>query len=201
MPEPTIRSFVSVELPSEIRDILEIRQNDLRAAMGRAAQSVRWTRPETVHLTLQFLGDIPSTSTSQIATVITEACSQTRPLTLFLGSTGAFPNLNRPRVIWIGLQGDIDPLRALAASISYHLKPLGFKPDKPFQPHITLARIRETARPDDLHAISHAFTSTAARPTSSQPFTVQSVSLMQSHLQPGGSVYTQLANIPLPSTP
>jgi 2'-5' RNA ligase len=198
---PTIRSFVSVELPSEIRDLLESRQSDLRTAMGRAAQSVRWTRPDSVHLTLQFLGDIPSSSTSQIATAIAEACSHARPLILSLGHTGAFPNLNRPRVIWIGLEGDIDPLRALAASISHHLKPLGFKPDKPFQPHITLARIRETARPDELHAISHTLTSTTNLPTPSPPFTAQSVSLMQSHLQPGGSVYTQLANIPFHSTP
>jgi 2'-5' RNA ligase len=169
--------------------------------MARAAQSVRWTRPESVHLTLQFLGDIPPTATDQIASAIQAAASQTHPLALSLGNTGAFPNLNRPRVIWIGLEGDIDPLRVLAASISDHLKPLGIKPDKPFQPHITLGRIRETARPDDLHSITHALTSTTNRPTPSQPFTVQSVSLMQSHLQPGGSVYTQLANIPLQPTP
>jgi len=187
---------VAVELPEEIRDVLETQQNTLRSAMGRAAGAVRWTRPESVHLTLQFLGDIPTGHVASISEVIADACAGAKPLGLTLDGIGAFPNLSRPRIVWVGMQGDIEPLRKIASRIAELLKPLGYKPDKPFSPHITLGRIRDTARTDELRAISDALTSQASRRASNAAITVNSISLMESHLQSGGSVYTQLANLP-----
>jgi 2'-5' RNA ligase len=149
-----------------------------------------------VHVTLQFLGDVPSSMVGQIGSAIQGACAGAKPLHVALNGIGAFPNLARPRVLWIGLEGDIGKLSSLAAGIAERLKPLGYKPDKPFQPHITLGRVRETVRPEELRAISQALPTQARRPTTTS-FTVGSISLMQSHVQPGGSVYTQLANVKL----
>lgn len=193
---PTIRSFVAVELPEEIHRLLDAQENNLRTAMGRAAGAIRWTRPESVHLTLQFLGDIPVAHTDRISAAITDACKGAQPLKLTVHGIGAFPNVSHPRVLWVGLEGDTEPLRNLSSRISERLKPLGYKPDKPFSPHITLGRIRDTVRPDELRAISEVLASQASQRNQNAIFTVDSVSLMESHLQPGGSVYTQLATIP-----
>jgi RNA 2',3'-cyclic 3'-phosphodiesterase len=195
MPEPTLRAFVAVELPAEIHDLLETRQNELRGAMGHASGGVRWARAEGVHVTLQFLGNVPASLVPEISAALKEACEGTSPLNLVVGGIGAFPNMGRPRILWIGLEGDTGRLRALASGIGQRLETLGYKPDKPFEPHITLGRVRETVRPDELRAISQGLVAQATQHSLKTSFTIRSVSLMRSHLQPGGSVYTQLATV------
>src|SRR5437762_1995995 len=137
-----IRAFIAVELPDETRHIVASRQDDLKRAMGRAEGGVRWSRPEGVHLTLQFLGNVHTNTIPRIEQAIRDACDGAKPARLSLEGAGAFPNLARPRVVWIGLSGDVSPLQTLQANISANLKTLGFEPDKPFQPHITLGRVR-----------------------------------------------------------
>jgi 2'-5' RNA ligase len=199
MNEPTLRAFVAVELPRRIHDLLEEHQNKLKSALGSASSAIRWTRPESVHVTLQFLGDVPSSMVGKITTAMQEASAGSRPLELALGGIGAFPNASRPRVVWIGLEGDTAELRALASGVSERLKALGYAPDKRFEPHITLGRVREGIRPDELRAITQALAVQAGQQPAKTPFTVDSISLMQSHLQPGGAIYTQLANVELAS--
>ncbi len=176
--------------------MLASRQDGLRSAMSGAERAIRWTRPESIHVTLQFLGDIAASLTGEITAGIVAACAGARSVRLALGGMGAFPNVNRPRVVWVGLEGDITGLRAIESAIGEQLRPLGYKPDKPFQPHITLGRIRETARPDELRAISQALAQYVSAPESAG-FAINGISLMQSHLQAGGSVYTQLAFVPI----
>jgi 2'-5' RNA ligase len=191
-----IRAFIAVELLHEIRRLLAKQQDELKRAMGSTERGVRWSRSEGVHLTLQFLGNVPPSVIPSISQAIRDACAGAQPASLSLGAVGAFPNVTRPRVLWVGLEGDIGKLSSLAGSIAERLKPLGYKPDKPFQPHITLGRVRETVRPDELRAISLALSAHVNRPAKST-FVVSSISLMQSYLQAGGSVYTQLANVKL----
>src|SRR4051794_7816732 len=100
MQEPTVRAFVAVELSDEIRRLLERWQGELRAAMGRAETAVRWTRPESVHVTLQFLGDVPIDLVSRIGEAIRQGCVGAQPVKLAVGGIGAFPNSGRPRVLW-----------------------------------------------------------------------------------------------------
>jgi RNA 2',3'-cyclic 3'-phosphodiesterase len=195
MPEQTVRAFVAIELPDEIRALLESRQQELRAAMGRHAAAVRWTRPESVHVTLQFLGDVPRHLVGTISAAMENACADARPAHLLLDGLGAFPNARKPRVLWASLGGDIDTLSALETAIGDRLTALGYKPDKPFQPHITLGRVRQNVRPDELWVISKALTAQLDQPAEDVPFTIDSVSLMESHLQQGGSVYTRLARV------
>jgi 2'-5' RNA ligase len=188
----TIRTFIAIELPVEIRALLADKQNELQHAVGAAQRAVRWSRPDGVHLTLQFLGDVPLNAPTAILEAVPAGCKGTEATTLRLGSVGTFPTLERPRVLWLGLEGGTDRLQTLQASIARQLSGLGYKPDKPFQPHITLGRVREGATKDELASISNALVSASKRPTVHATFTAHQVSLMKSDLLPGGAVYTAL---------
>ena len=194
----TIRAFVAVELPDEVRAHLETVQRGLKEVLGQAAGAVRWVRPEGVHLTLQFLGDVPRTQVPAIEQTLRAASTGARATQVCTGGLGAFPNTNRPRVLWIGLDGDLQPLLDVERAIGRALSALGYAPDKPFNPHMTLGRVRDHIRPDDATAIARALAAAAKRPPPTVSFTADSVSLMQSTLQPGGSEYRCLARVAFP---
>ncbi len=193
--DATIRSFVAIELPDEVKSVLVNVQDAMRESMGASASAVRWVRPESTHLTLQFLGDVPVRVLPAVQDAIGRGCAGTSPFSLHMGGLGVFPNQRRPRVVWVGLrsdQKDMEALHALQTSIADALKPLGFKPDKDFHPHLTLGRVREGARQDDYAAIVRAVSNTPV-PRLASPFRVDAVSLMRSELRPAGSIYTQTA--------
>lgn len=192
-----LRTFISVEIPDSIKNLMLSKQEELRTAMGPAAGAVRWSRPEGTHLTLQFLGDVPAASIAEIADRMCAGCEGGRPLELALGRTGAFPGIVKPRVLWMGLEGDTGHLQTLQSRIAEQLATLGYKPDKPFKPHITLGRVRDTVRRNEMDAISHALRLQENSPINLHPFTAYRVSLMRSELHPGGSIYTELAGIEL----
>src|SRR3712207_5605424 len=96
---PTIRTFVAVELPEEVKQALTSVQEELRARMGRAANGIRWVQPEGIHLTLQFLGDVAEASIPDIVEALRAASTGASPISLELNGLGVFPNLRRPRVL------------------------------------------------------------------------------------------------------
>ncbi len=192
-----IRTFVAVELPAEICKRLADTQAQLRGAMGAAEKAVRWSRADGVHLTLQFLGDVPSGSIDAILGGVRAGCAGAMPIDLILGGVGAFPTVEKPRVLWLGLNGDAPQLQTLQVAISKQLGALGYQPDKPFKPHITLGRIREHATRDELAGISRALQVVEGKSTSHPIFTVRQVSLMKSDLQPAARVYTALGVVEL----
>ena len=191
----TIRAFVAVEPPEDVLAHLEAVQRGLRQSLGRAESAVRWTRPEGVHLTLQFLGDVPRTQVPSIEAALRKACEGARTAQVRTAGLGVFPNPNRPRVLWIGLEGDLQPLFDVERAIGKALSPLGYEPDKPFKPHLTLGRVRDHIRPDEAAAIAQTIAQSAKHPPTAAAFTADSVSLMQSTLQPGGADYRELARI------
>jgi 2'-5' RNA ligase len=191
----TIRAFIAVELPDDVLVHLESVQCGLRQSLGRVESAVRWTRPEGVHLTLQFLGDVPRTQVPDIERGLREACAGARPALVRTAGLGVFPNPNRPRVLWIGLEGDLQPLFDVERAIGQALLPLGYKPDKPFKPHLTLGRVREHVRPDEAASIAQTIAQSVKHPPAGVAFTAYAVSLMQSTLQPGGAMYRELARI------
>lgn len=186
-----------MELPAEIRKRLADTQAQLREAMGGAEKAVRWSRVEGVHLTLQFLGDVPLESVAAILGAVGAGCVGTKPIELMLGNVGVFPMIQKPRVLWLGLNGDAAQLQTLQAAISKQLGALDYQPDKPFKPHITLGRVREHATKDELAGISRALQMVAGKSTPHLLFTAHQVSLMRSDLQPAGAVYTALGVVEL----
>ena len=136
-----IRAFIAVELPPAVREAVEGVVRELRSGIG---DGVRWVRPEGVHLTLKFLGDIDADSVPAISDGLDRCAASAAPFDLFLEGVGVFPNARRPRVVWIGLGGALEPLLALQHSIDRELEGLGFARERrPFTPHLTLGRVRD----------------------------------------------------------
>src|SRR5687767_14865589 len=101
-----IRTFVALELPGEVKAALSETSHKLGAELGLSARAVRWTHPESIHLTLQFLGDVPVGMKHLIKEAIVRGCKSHEPIELSLGGLGVFPNLHHPRVLWVGLSGE-----------------------------------------------------------------------------------------------
>ncbi len=189
----TIRSFIAVELPENLKKELIRFEDDLRKKVPDCA---RWVNPDGIHLTLKFLGNIRPEKVEEIRRAIEESCRNTLPFELKVTEIGVFPSLRRIQVIWIGVSGDLDRLVELQKSIDANLKRLGFTPEtRPFTPHLTIARIRESASPEDRKRLSEVLSEVKCELMS--PVRVESISLMRSDLTPGGAIYHQICEIPL----
>ncbi len=195
-PEPMphlVRTFVAIELPGEVHLALARVIADLRPAAGVA---VRWVNPEGVHLTLKFLGEIEAARVSETTRVLDIACAPVAKFNLGLGAPGAFPNPNAPRVLWIGITGNLNTLVALQRRVDDGLHYLGFaKEDRAFSPHLTLGRVREGVAPGQRRALGEALANCQVPPLDSFP--VDGVALMRSQLTPQGPIYTRLHRAPL----
>ena len=182
-----IRAFIAVNLATPvIEEIAKVRFT-LREAKG----DVRWTRSEGLHLTLKFLGDIAHNQVEPILAAIREALHGQQPLHLVAQGLGAFPNLRRPRVLWVGLSGE--GLPEMSRAIETALLPLDFPPEeREFTPHLTLGRVRSLRGWERLLAVMKAYEQVRFGES-----TVDQVILYQSELRPDGAVYSPLGAISL----
>jgi len=195
MSEQTIRSFIAVELPEAVKKGLQQLQAELTLPQYNFVKCVA---PEGIHLTLKFLGNVSSQKISEITGVMEQASRGIRPFQLQLTEVGAFPNMRRPRVVWVGIKGEIDKLIGWQQRLDDGLVPLGFaKEARPFTPHLTLARIRENCSREDNIRFGEMLGK--AQVEVDYKFTVSSLNLMRSQLLPGGAVYSSLAEIKLKS--
>ena len=186
MPE-SLRLFVAIELPGEVREALGRLQHELQR---RGLEKLRWVRPEGIHLTLKFLGETPVEKVPAIEEALAGAVEGFQAHELSLEELGTFGG-SRPRVLWLDLTGDLDAVRELQDRIEKALNALGFEREaRRWSPHVTLARVRpETAR-EVAGAIVPAL-SAVAPPRAVVP--VREVSLMRSRLRPSGAVYERVA--------
>lgn len=189
-----LRLFVALELPVPILAALEQLQDQLRA--DRSARAVRWTRPEGIHLTLKFLGETPPDRLDVIRAGLQVAASAHRSLRLGAAGLGCFPNPRAPRVVWVGLTGDLDALAALQSAVEAAIAPLGFPTEKrPFSPHLTLGRVRQDASAAEVRALGALVSGTAVGTLGAWQATA--ISLMRSELSRDGARYTCLFSAPL----
>jgi len=188
-----IRAFIAIELPSQIKAALAQLQGNLRTSKGA---SVKWVDPEGVHLTLKFLGNVDESEVPAITKALSEAVKGVAPFSLQLGDPGAFPNTHAPRVVWVGVEGDIEPLSTLHNNVDNVLAPLGFPAEKrAFSPHLTLGRVRDETLPAERRRLGE---NVAALKTGAKAsFKVESLSLMRSKLTREGAVYSRLASFAL----
>ena len=193
----TIRAFLAVELPDEVLAVAGELANAL-AAVG--LQGVRPVRPEGIHLTLKFLGEIDTDSGGLISDAVLRVAARHGDAILELGEVGAFPNYNRPRILWVGLVGDTGPLLHLQKDIDESLVRLGFdREERPFSPHLTLARIRDGTSDIDRQRAVETLRATSLK--RDVRMTVRSISLIRSVLHPRGAEYERLASFPLGPPP
>lgn len=187
--ERKLRLFVAFELPEAVLEAL----GQLQAQLQRQrASGLRWVRPEGIHLTLKFLGEVPQEQVPAIADALVAAVSSLPTVTLRLGSLGTFGDRRGPRVVWIGVNGETARLLTVQAAVERSLTPLGFRPEnRPFSPHLTLARVQDNIPESDRRRIAAIISAATVPPA--PPMTFSEVSLMQSILGSGGAVYTRLA--------
>ena len=155
------------------------------------AGSVRWVRPEAMHLTVKFYGDVAAEAVDALADGLARAAATSRPLDLTLEGLGVFPNPRRPQVIWAGLGGEVASLQALAAEVERISTALGYAPEsRAFKPHLTLGRVGGSLKPADQ---ARLLAGLAARQRDTFGlFRAGELSLVRSDLRPNGSVYTTL---------
>jgi len=172
-----IRAFVALDLPYELK-------GTLAAAVERLTErnrGVRWVRPEGMHLTLKFLGDIPETDVQPIAGDLDVAAGPCSPLRLRLSGFGAFPGPKKARVVWVGVSGDTEALGSLAKRVDEACASHGIPRERrPFAGHITLGRLRVPSVVDlRVEPVQGAFVA-------------EEIVLYRSELSPGGARYTPL---------
>ncbi|MGQ9573047.1 MAG: RNA 2',3'-cyclic phosphodiesterase [Dehalococcoidia bacterium] len=190
--DSTLRLFVACELPAEMKATLASLQEALRR---KEAPPVRWVRPEGIHLTLKFLGAVPQDRVTAICQALTPAVEGIPLLSLQLAEVGTFADRRGPRVLWVGIQGDIEPLTRLQERVKKALAPLGFPPEgRAFSPHLTLARVPDYMGRAERQALRELAKETPL-PTAPAA-TIRELSLMRSILGPGGAVYERLAAFP-----
>ena len=194
-PREQVRTFVAIEIPPVAQVILAATQEALQAIRG-ARDAVKWVRPEIIHITLQFLGDVPAARVRAVGEAVARACADVPAFTLRLSGAGAYPNLRRPRVLWVGLAGRLDVLAHLQSMVERELAGLGFAPEeRAFSPHLTLGRVRRDADPAVVQALGQAVAGLQIE--DSEPFLVETVQVMRSDLRPEGPIYTPLRVVPL----
>ena len=184
--------FVAAEPPPAFReDAARIGA----AALALGIRGVRPVRAENAHLTLKFLGEVGADRIAEVLSAMRLAAARAAPFRLRTGKLGAFPNADAPRVLWLGVDGDLAALRSLRDDLEDALAVIGFPRDRrAFSPHVTAARVRARPSPADAKRLMSA--AAAVRPTPIE-FAVKRLSLMRSDARPGGSVYARMGEAAL----
>ncbi len=158
---------------------------------------VRWITANAAHLTLQFIGEVPVESAQLLRMAFGGISQGTSQISLAIDGAGAFPNLNKPQIIWLGLTGDVVTLRRLNRSIETFLLGFDFVPEqREFKPHITLGRARDKLQSPETNALIEAMRSKEVKAqikALEAPFTVDHVTLFRSHMSHEGATYEKLA--------
>jgi 2'-5' RNA ligase len=181
-----VRLFVAIDVPEKVRDAIE---SDVVAPLRDHVPDARWTRPEGRHLTLKFLGNVVDDRVGGVSAAVASAAIGHQSFECALTVFGGFPNLGRPRVLWIGVGRGAAEAAALAGDVETALEPLGFaREGRPFRCHLTLARFREP-RVVELPPVA----------VEAAGFVVEDVVLFESRLHPRGARYFAIERFPLSS--
>jgi 2'-5' RNA ligase len=192
-----IRSFIAIDLPEDVRR----EAGRISERLQQGIYGVKWVEPKNLHLTVKFLGGVEPEILERIKDTVGPIATRYEPIEIELAGAGSFPPRGRPRVIWLGVNGQLDQLAALAKNIETALEPLGFEPEgRKFSPHLTLGRVKQGRRkkrgpePNPGQLRGRILELADAR---AGQFLVNELVLFQSVLSPAGPTYTPLARFPL----
>jgi RNA 2',3'-cyclic 3'-phosphodiesterase len=186
-----LRLFIALPLPSEVKTVLQTQQDSLKTHLNEHDKNIRWTKSEQWHLTLVFLGATNRERLPQIQSAVERAAKPINAFDLETTSLGAFPSLRRPSVLWLGVEGEVGTLQTLQLRLSEALSGMIEPDDKPFKPHLTLARLKQFGLGKE---VSQAFAETTPTKTA---WTVNELQLYQSILKPDGAEYYIIHNVAL----
>jgi len=198
-----MRAFLAIELPPAIQNQVRIVQQNGQQQLNQLQLRglFSWTPAQNVHLTLSFLGEIDAGQQRTLAERYARLVERQPAFQLGLTRLGFFPNARAPRIVWLGLDGDLTILDALQRSSEQLVQQIGFAPEeRPFSPHLTIARTRRNAERRDLARAGQALLDPATEliPTGlNTPFQVNKIVLMRSELLPSGARYTPIQHFAL----
>ena len=182
----TWRVFCAIEIAQEIREAVVEHISGLRRAVPEAQAS--WSRPENIHLTLKFLGDLSQTRVEQLSEAASRAASRSTPFRIELEQTGCFPTHGSPRVLWIGINDPDSKLAELHAHLEEECAKEGFEKEaRRYHPHLTIARLR---KPQGARTLAAEHEELEFSPTQ---IVVRELLVIRSELGRGGSRYTVIA--------
>ena len=188
MTEKLLRTFLAVPVPRDVSS----KKNMLYSTLENVDGDINWVKNAQLHLTMKFLGHTPESAINDVIDHIEKITPNMNPFDLKIEETGCFPVPTRPRILWLGLKGNLDLLKSMVESIENVLEPLGFpKESRDILPHITLARIKypqkHTPNVDPLLKSSY----------DPIDFPVDRMQFFSSELLPSGAVHTILKTFPL----
>ncbi len=174
-----VRLFVALVFPDEIKSALGALVDDLKPC----AQGIKWVEAKNIHLTLKFIGEVPQRKVDRICTALAEVLAGRKKFVGRIVGCGGFPNLRRPRVLWVGME-NADPAVEMSREINHKLIPIGIKSEKKkLSPHLTLGRVK---KPSDLSALASYMENLNFDAGS---VILDKVALVKSTLTPGGPIY------------
>jgi 2'-5' RNA ligase len=185
-----IRSFLAFELPLEVEAVVTRVSDELK----QSSLDAKWVKSRNIHLTVVFMGDIETDEIPAIKEEVGKVCLTYGAFDVSLRGLGCFPHARKPRVIWVGLEGDLERMSLFRDALQERLIPFGIKEEKrKFKPHLTLGRFRKPKRtsPEELELLSRYGDVT------SPGCSLTELVLFRSELKPGGAKYTRLGVWPL----
>jgi 2'-5' RNA ligase len=183
-----LRTFIAIEFPADIKQELSHLQQELASPDLNA----KWVSRENIHLTLKFLGSVPSNKIGEIGRALRECLQDEETFSFVLSGLGAFPSVSRPKVVWVGIEEGKERLRRIARKIEAALEKLGFPKEKRgFSAHVTLSRIKKEKKPGGLEKRIGDTNYT------SHPIRVPRIALMKSDLTSKGPIYSTLDEVKL----
>jgi 2'-5' RNA ligase len=190
-----LRSFIAIEIPSEVQASIGRSIANLQKALPRPL--VRWVATRNMHLTLKFLGDVSPANLEQLTEALQAEAARQTGFELEVGNIGAFPTPRRARVLWVGIEAPA-ALSALQHSVESAAARMGYpSEERPFSPHLTIGRVGQNISAAELTRVRTALEATHVGALGS--VRVDALHIFKSDLQPGGAVYTSLYTLPLKS--
>jgi RNA 2',3'-cyclic 3'-phosphodiesterase len=184
-----VRSFIAIEIDDAIKARLADQIENLRNLPG--GREVRWVQSQSIHLTLRFLGQIRPSLVAPIAAELRKITEQFDPFPLTFGDLGSFPNMDQPRVLWVGASDPLGRLESIRNSLEERLKRVGLEEERrPFHPHLTLGRMRRGVAARDKVKFGASLHQLKTDALGTQQ--IEHVSIFQSELLPAGAVHTVL---------
>jgi len=196
MERESLRLFLALDLPPDINSEVE----RITARLQDLIRGVRWVKSDGVHLTLKFLGNVNECDIVRIDSALRPLCNREAPFNLTPDQLGFFPPSRRPRVIWLGVKGDLKRLSELHAMLEKSCSSLGFEADKRlFSPHVTLGRVRHPQEMGSLEEVKKRFAdiNKNIKIKDFGHFQINNLFLYSSELKRDGAVHTKLRAFPL----
>lgn len=185
----SVRTFIAINLD----DALHAALAEAIEKFASSKASVKWVPPHNAHLTLKFLGNVEEARLPEVFAACESAARDFPPIELALGTIGCFPNMKRPRIVWLGMEKGADEVKQLQHNVESELKRIGFpKEDRKFKAHLTIGRVKKQ---QGLSRLSQLIEED--RDIFIGSMRAEKISVMKSKVLPGGPVYTELKAIPL----